>query len=305
MEPTVVWTTVFADGPSGGNPCPVVLGGPERTTEQMQAMAAGFGVETAFVGPASNGADAHLRYFVPRHEMEMCVHATVAATIVLAELGELIVTPARIETALGELAVEWDVATSTAVVPQFPATFGPHITGAARGRVLEALRISDDVIADEVGPIRAVSSARAKLMVPMTDEAALDALAPDYEQLWAVCDELGVTGLYPFTTVARGADVAARQFPRRSGYLEDPATGVAAAGLAAYLSDLARSDPALSHPVGAKERAGWRQWQVAQGRVLGRPSRLIAGARRDGRVVHTRVSGPVRRLSAEEIAGFG
>ena len=55
----------------------------------MQAAAAAFGHETCFVlAPTSAaegeaGADVRLRYFVPRHEMEMCVHATVAASVLL------------------------------------------------------------------------------------------------------------------------------------------------------------------------------------------------------------------------------
>ncbi|MDT4913388.1 MAG: trans-2,3-dihydro-3-hydroxyanthranilate isomerase, partial [Pseudonocardiales bacterium] len=69
-----MWTTAFADGPGGGNPCPVVFGAAAETTSQLQARAADFGVETAFVLPAEQGGDVRLRYFVPRHEMEMCVH---------------------------------------------------------------------------------------------------------------------------------------------------------------------------------------------------------------------------------------
>lgn len=59
----------------------------------------------------------------------------------------------------------------------------------------------------------------------MRDEGILDQLSPDFETLWDLCDQLRVTGAYPFTVSARGADAAARQFPLRAGYCEDPATG--------------------------------------------------------------------------------
>ncbi|HEX6779941.1 MAG TPA: PhzF family phenazine biosynthesis protein [Ktedonobacterales bacterium] len=69
----VVYTRVFGATPKGGNPCPVVGDADALTTEQMQGLAAQFGVETAFVlAPQHVGADLRLRYFVPLYEMEMC-----------------------------------------------------------------------------------------------------------------------------------------------------------------------------------------------------------------------------------------
>jgi PhzF family phenazine biosynthesis protein len=283
---TAVWTSVFADGPSGGNPCPVVFGGDEFSTDQMRARAHDYGVETVFVlGPLAGGG-ARLRYFVPLHEMSMCVHATVAATIVLAADGRLGTNPVSIETALGPLEVSWDLDTSSAIVSQFAPEFGPVLSGSERDLVLCALRIGEDGFADDVGPIRSVSTARTKLMIPVRDERTLDGIDPDFELLWNACDQLAVTGFYPFTVDAAGADAAARQFPRRSGYDEDPATGVAACALGAYLT--AGTD--------ASSRSGWSQWRVAQGRALGRPSLIDAASFRGERgvITRTRVGGQVR-----------
>lgn len=296
-DPSVIWTSVFADGPSGGNPCPVVFGGDELSTEQLQARAREYGVETVFVLVPDAGGSARLRYFVPLHEMSMCVHATVAATFILAADGRLSANPARIETELGPLDVSWDLDASSAIVSQFAPEFGPVLTGPERELVRRALRIDGDALADDaptggavpggVGPIRSVSTARAKLMIPVRDEATLDGIEPDFELLWSACDQLAVTGFYPFTVDARGADAAARQFPCRSGYDEDPATGVAACGLGAHLT--AGAD-AVSEP-------GWRHWRIAQGRALGRPSVIDAAAFRDERgvITRTRVGGHVRR----------
>jgi trans-2,3-dihydro-3-hydroxyanthranilate isomerase len=280
----VVWTTVFADGPDGGNPCPVVFGAAGATTAELQARAADFGAETAFVLPPDAGGDVRLRYFVPLHEMEMCVHATVAAAVVLGQSGRLAQSPAAVETPLGVLDVAWDADASEATVAQFAPQFGRPLDEDGRDRVLSALGAPPSAVAAGVGPIQAVSTARPKLMIPLADEAALDALAPDFERLWTVCDELDVTGFYPFTLDAVGADVAARQFPRRAGYVEDPATGVAACALGAY----------LARHGGAAD--GWHRWQIAQGRALGRPSLIVAEALvEDGAVVATRVGGRTRR----------
>jgi trans-2,3-dihydro-3-hydroxyanthranilate isomerase len=279
----VVWTSVFADGPGGGNPCPVVFGAEGWTPEQMQRRAGQFGAETVFVLPAEHGGDVRYRYFVPRHEMEMCVHATIAATVVLGRDGRLAHSPATIETPLGPLRAVWDAEALTATVEQFAPQFGPVVTGAARLGVLAALGVSAAEIADGAAPIQSVSTARPKLLVPLLDERALDGLTPDFEALWTVCDELGVTGFYPFTLRATGADVAARQFPARAGYDEDPATGVAAGALGAYLAQRAGT-------------AGWRRVQIAQGRAMGRPSLISAEAlvASDGRVTATRVGGSMQ-----------
>lgn len=275
MTSEVVHMVAFADGPGGGNPCPVVLDAGDWTTDRMQAAAAGFGHETCFVlaPDDARAADVRLRYFVPNHEMEMCVHATVAATVLRGRDGTT-----RVQTPLGVRAVE--VAGDRAIVEQFPPEFGPWVEDLAP--VTAALGVGRDAVA---GPVRSASTSRAKLMVPLADEATLDALAPDVEALWAACEALGVTGFYAYTCngVRGDADVAARQFPLRAGYDEDPATGVAACALAAHLAD-------------ADGTEGPRRLVVAQGRALGRPSRIEAAAVvEDGTVTRTRVGGHARR----------
>jgi PhzF family phenazine biosynthesis protein len=93
---------------------------------------------------------------------------------------------------------------------------------------------------------------------------------------------LEVTGLYPFTRDASGADAAARQFPRDAGYDEDPATGVAACALGAYLTAASGAD-------------GWNTWTIAQGRAMGRPSLISAESLRTGDgIAATRVGGTMR-----------
>lgn len=276
MTQRVVWTSVFADGPGGGNPCPVVFGADGLPDGKLQASAARFGAETVFVLEPRSGGDTRLRYFVPAHEMEMCVHGTIAASVLLGRAGRLPDKRALIESPLGTLAVTWDP--RSAVIDQFAPVFGAELIDVSR--VAAALRIDAAMLA---GPVRPVSTARTKLMVPLHTEAALDSLTPDHELLWRVCDELEVTGFYPYAPhadPADPADFAARQFPRRAGYVEDPATGVAAAALAAHIA-INRDTP------------GWHTWRIAQGRAIGRPSLLIAEAQvnRSGGVIATRVGG--------------
>jgi PhzF family phenazine biosynthesis protein len=153
----------------------------------MRETAARLGHETAFVLPPQAGGDVRLRYFVPLHEMEMCVHATVAAVVVLGRNGQLCRSPAAVETPLGLVGVDWDADASTAMVEQFPPRFDDELVD-QRDRVLQALRLPPESLALEVGPIQAVSTARAKLMVPLHDEESLDALEPDLRLIWDVCE---------------------------------------------------------------------------------------------------------------------
>jgi trans-2,3-dihydro-3-hydroxyanthranilate isomerase len=254
----VAHTVAFADGPGGGNPCPVVFGAEGWSDEEMRAAAAEFGHETCFVLPpssSSGGAAARLRYFVPNHEMEMCVHATVAASVLLG-----VEDGGRVETPLATRTVRRPAA-DEAIVELGAVAVGPRV-GAER-----VAAVLGGGAAAVTGAAVSVSVARPKLLVPLADEATLDALAPDFDSLWALCDELRTTGVYAYTLEARDADVAARQFPVRAGYDEDPATGVAAGALVAWL---------------ARERDADQDVRVAQGRAMGRPSVLHATARFDG-----------------------
>ena len=66
----VVHTRVFAAGPDGGNPCPVVLSPDRLGVHNMQALSQKFGLDTVFIlTPRSKAADIRLCYFVPLHEM--------------------------------------------------------------------------------------------------------------------------------------------------------------------------------------------------------------------------------------------
>lgn len=265
----------FADGEGGGNPCPVVLAADGWSDARMQAAAADFGHETCFVLTPEDGVDAdvRLRYFVPRHEMEMCVHATVAATVLLGDVE-------RVQTPLGVRRV-WQEG-DHALVEQFAPDLGAPVADVAPVLTALGARRAD---LGRAGPVQSVSTARPKLMVPLASEAALDALAPDFAALWTLCEDLGVTGLYPFALREDGA--AARQFPLRAGYDEDPATGVAACALGAYLTHHhARAD-------------GDHSWSIAQGHAIGRPSRIEAHAQREGgAITATRVGGVAARAAA-------
>ena len=105
-----------------------------------------------------------------------------------------------------------------------------------------------------------------------------------------VCTDLGSTGLYPYAVSDAGPrQYVARQFPRSSGYPEDPATGIAAAALLFGLLDDGLID--LSDDVVT----------IRQGRAMGRPSAMTLRLRmEDSTAVGCWLGGPVEIAVPEE-----
>lgn len=277
-------TVVFRAAEGGGNPCPVTLDADALTTEQMQAMTKEFGFESVFLmQPDREDCDIKARYFVPLHEMEMCVHATIGSATVLVEKGRFVESPIYYETAFGKIQVDWsrDENGLRVSAHQFLPRFAEHNPTAEE--VCAALRITPEQLAPQ--PVCSAATSRMKLIVPLRSRETLDALEPDFEALWALCDKYDTTGFYPYaqTTGEDGRPVFwARQFPKRAGYPEDPATGVAASALGAYLVE--------NRLVPLHE--GWNRMTVMQGFAMHRPSRIDSEVQlENGRVVGTRVSG--------------
>jgi len=283
VDNPILHTRVFSDGPNGGNPCPVVLDADNLSAAEGMALAEKFGAETILVVKSSNAdADFGLRYFVPRHEMEMCVHGTIAAVTVLWKNGSVDQSNLAIATALGNIEVVCEEVDGElrVTVFQFPAQFAQH--SPTIDEICSALRIPTSNIALNEGPIISVSTSRHKLIVPIISSCVLSQLEPNFEELWDVCDRYETSGFYPFApeNCGKSGFYSARQFPRRAGYNEDPATGVAACALGAYL--------AKYH----SQANGLQEFEILQGYAMGRPSRLTVGIFTEhGVIIKSYVSG--------------
>lgn len=254
MAGAAALVTVFADGPGGGNPAPIVLDAAGWSDARMQALARGSGHESAFVvDPSGTGCDVALRFWVPNHEMSMCGHATVGALWLMRRRGLLPDRDeVRVHTAAGP--VRGRLTAEGAVRVSQPVGTVQAVPDPARA--LAAL--GGPAV---VGGVRNAATTRVKTIVDVGDAAVLDALMPDYAAVESACAAIDSTGLYPYArTGERQFD--ARQFPRSSGYPEDPATGIAAAALVCAL--VAEGTIA----------AGGGPVVVRQGRAMGRPSRI-------------------------------
>ncbi|MBO9643248.1 MAG: PhzF family phenazine biosynthesis protein [Pseudacidovorax sp.] len=264
---------VFVGGPSGGNPVPFVADASSMTPEGMQEVARMTGHESAFaLKPTDGAANIRLRFFVPKHEMEMCGHATVGTLWALKQWGMWDGAPVRIETLSGLVDAEWDADGALAWISQ-PTVQRAELTDIERAAVAEVLGLP-------TGRLPAMTNSatsRVKTLVEMPDIASLNALTPRFEAMEALCISIGSTGLYPYAVAGQDdhgrLQVAARQFPRSSGYPEDAATGIAAAALWGHL--------AASGRVSMGESDTSSICTIRQGDAMGRPSAIQIRARFD------------------------
>lgn len=271
---------VFGRGSRGGNPCPIVDDSGGLPADDMQDIAARLGEESGFVSCDDDGW--RFRFFMPRREVPMCVHATVAATTALvrkrrvARSGE---TSVRTES--GPCRVRWDDRRPPRVtVEQQPPRFGDpaHVAGS----IERALGLGRGAI-DGTQPIRSVSVSTPKLMVPLRTSDDVHRVDPELDALWKLCADLGTTGAYVFAPLpgAGAGHFVARQFPVGGGFREDPATGVAAGALAAYVADRAESATST-----------WIAIEIDQGDAMGYPCTLHAAAYVEaGEIARTTVTG--------------
>lgn len=262
---------VFVGGPGGGNPVPLVADASGLSAADMQALAHATGHESAFVLPPSRpDADWRLRFFVPQHEMEMCGHATVGTLWAMRRWGRWKTATARIETLSGVVDVEWDPVGERVWISQ-PAVQTRPLSAEQSGRVAAVLGLPDGTSLAMTN----ASTSRVKTLVQMHDVAALQSLKPDFSAMEALCASISSTGLYPFALAGSTPDgeplVAARQFPKSSGYPEDAATGIAAAALWGHL--------AASGGVGVGSVAKPGVCIVRQGDAMGRPSAIAVKPR--------------------------
>lgn len=260
----VTVVNVFTHQGAGGNPCPVVVDAASLSGTDMQNIAARYGHESGFVMPAASGdTDYVFRFYVPRHEMEMCGHATIGALWTLATMGRLQSAQVRIETRSGPVTGFVDMANAKDPAVEITQPVGKvvDLTPDQEAAVLTALRITRADLLDL--PMQNAVTSRIKTLIPMKSVERLNDLQTVMPVTEACCESIGSTGLYPYAVASESERrFEARQFPKSSGYPEDAATGIAAAALAFGL---------LKNTLIARDS---RRITVLQGRPLGALSEI-------------------------------
>jgi len=278
--------SAFSDGPAGGNPAGVWVGGTLPKPDVMQKIAVEVGFsETAFVAPA-RGRDRMVRYYSPEAEVSFCGHATIATGVVLGEAeGE---GTYRLSTAIGEVLVSVCMrdgiheASLTSVEPTYT-----HAPGALVGEALSALGWKSEELDVSIPPARAYAGAW-HLVLAVADERRLAKLDYDFDKLKALMLRDGLTTLQLVWRESPGVFHSRNPFPV-GGVVEDPATGAAAAALGGYLRE-------------AKLVAVPTKILIRQGEAMGLPSRLTVEIPATGGIVVTGSAVPINGMKI--ISGF-
>ena len=232
-----------------GNPATVILDADGQSEASLSLIAREFShAETAFVSAATGpDHDIRVRFFNARKEAPFVGHATVAAHAVLLALGRRTRGPVRQACGTGIVEVSahesrHGAERSTMIefrqtVPELdnPLPFKTTL------RVAEALKLPATSL-HEVMPARIARKGSTRLLIPIGDPRALDALTPNFDTLLALGRELGTDGFFVFA-VNRGAGsedltTESRMFCPALGIPEDPASGNAHAMLASYLFEI-------------------------------------------------------------------
>src|SRR5690349_8394476 len=154
----------------------------------VQSVSQRFGHESGFVLPAPGlDSDYVLRFWVPRHEMEMCGHATIGALWVLATKGRLPSEQIRIETRSGSVTGYVDRAGSGDPSVEISQPVGKvvDLSRADEDDVLSTLKLSRRDLLDL--PIQNAVTSRVKTLIPIKGVRELNALVPDPPAIEACC----------------------------------------------------------------------------------------------------------------------
>lgn len=272
-----VTVNVFTGTRFAGNPLAVFPDARGLTDAQMQALAAEFNLsETTFVLPPDNPQNhARVRIFTPKLELPFAGHPNVGTGFVLAS---------RMDDPPEHLVFE-----ELAGLVRVHIQRGPD--GAISGTRIAAPRALSIDIAIPTETVAACAGLELADMLTTThspliasvgtpfviaEVADLDALSrasPDIAAFRTAAAAFGEisTRFALYLYVRRDGDVTrlrARMFAPLGGVLEDPATGSAAAALAAVLTSMAPGENADLH------------YDIEQGVEMGRPSQIIAGAQK-------------------------
>ena len=230
----------FTDRPLGGNACAVLLDTDALDAATMQAVAREMNLsETSFVR-RSSVADFGARYFTPAEEIPMAGHPTIATAYALVQSGRLALTgdhaAVTLELPVGPIPIDLYAVEgrATRIVmtqkkPVFGAVYAPE-------SVLPVFGLSPDDALPGV-PIQTVSTGTPQLMIPLRGHDALRRAQIQfgaYHALRAAGDFFS-----PHLFCRGGATAVGQTFARHFGtppdFFEDPVTGSATGGMAAYL----------------------------------------------------------------------
>lgn len=256
---------VFTEEAYTGNPLAVFPDASELDAGQMQSIAREMNLSESIFVQAVDGDAYNVRIFTPTVELPFAGHPTIGCAWVLRSRGVISSNRVTQRSEAGETPIWFDGPVTwlrrTGTSDEDIERTDPE----ALSLIADALAIETSEIGAEVGDFASPRELRPafadaglrQLMVPVRDLEVLQRCSPRAD-LFA---DLGWMGAYCFTPTGRG-EIRARGLWPSAGIVEDPATGVAAAGLGLYLV----------------ARAGAIEVAIRQGIEIGRPSTIYVRA---------------------------
>ncbi|MEY4565942.1 MAG: hypothetical protein RLY14_912 [Planctomycetota bacterium] len=252
-KPYFALVDAFADGPFSGNPAGVCITFESLSTELMQRVAMEVNqAETAFLFPADDQFWS-LRWFTPACEVDLCGHATLAASVALWRLfPEAVADTVHFRTRSGLLTATRLAASAPSTMQRVELDFPAEVPVPAElpPSVTESLGLTSKPVG--------VYRNRMDYLLEIQSLEELLQIKPDMQKL-AEIDTRG----FILTTAANvqspsgdfQSDFVSRFFAPRFGVDEDPATGSAHCALFPFW----RSRLGTSALVGyqASKRGGW------------------------------------------------
>jgi len=262
---------VFTDRPFGGNQLAVFPDATDLPQDKLQSIAAEFNFsETTFVYPPNDPATtARVRIFTPTSELQFAGHPTIGTAMALRDLGHQ--GDMVLELGVGPIPCHFDgdiASFTTSVALQQFGTPDPLI-------VARCLGLPRDAIKSDIHPPTEASLGTPFVLTELDSRESLSACVADINAMREGAAQSSDTQRFAVLAYVRdGESVDARMFAPLGKIPEDPATGSAAATLAALLHTLIGSPQDL---------------HITQGVDMGRPSYIRAQT--DGTPVAVTISG--------------
>jgi len=230
----------FTDNALGGNPCAVIFDVDNFDDEIMLRVAQEMNLsETAFV-ISSVKADFGARYFTPAEEIPLAGHPTIATVFALVDSDRLKLkgdfTTISLELIEGPIRVDIQSKNGKVIKitmsqrkPQFLKIYEP-------AEVLPLLNLFRDDLLPGM-PVQTVSTGTPQLMIPLRDHDALRRAQMNFEKYkkFQVDADFFSPHLFCLKGITDRGRTFARYLSAPPDVIEDPFTGSATGGMAAYL----------------------------------------------------------------------
>jgi len=236
---TLYQVDAFTTSPLGGNPCAVLFDCADLSDATMLAIAKEMNLsETSFVWQKADG-HFRARYFTPAEEIPLAGHPTIATVYSLVESGRLSLPGdyLRIPLELRDGPVDVEIFAQNGNVERiFMSQRKPQFLSTHQAAdVMPAFGLDES---DQLpgAPIQTVSTGTPQIMIPVKGHDALRKSVLDFEKYTALRKSSNFFSPHLFCLQGvENGQTFARHFGVPPDTMEDPFTGSATGGMAAYL----------------------------------------------------------------------